>query len=315
MKSIFKLMFLLSVMLVVLVGCQNMPNLTEPQSYETGILYSANAREIVPAEYPIWAGQNILAGTLSIYNDDEYLWVTFSLIDGWLLTETHVHVAATLSGIPQNHNGTPIPGHFDYKEVHNYLTEYTEIIDLSLYDFECEQTIVIAAHAVVVKLGDDDEIIEKETAWGGDEPGPGPRWWFYAEYTIQCNGNGNGEGETAYGGDYPGGGAAWWYYFDTEGPATQAIYAGQNLIPGASVTYDDGYLIINLGPYMSLQAGSEPVKIQGYAEGDLPSVRPPSGLFTTYKGTDLTVMVPYYRYYVIHLDVLVSGLPGAQGAK
>ena len=61
-------------------------------------------------------------------------------------------------------------------------------------------------------------------------------------------GNGDGcRGETAFGGNYQGGGNAWWYYFDTQGPATQTIYAGQNSTDG-TVTYNvgDGTLTINL---------------------------------------------------------------------
>ena len=111
--------------------------------------------------------------------------------------------------------------------------------------------------------------------------------------------------ETAWGGNYEGSGSAWWYYFDTNGPATQDIYAGQNKVAGASVTYKDGKLTIVLGPNMRLQSGSETVKIQGYAdEGDLPTSRPSAGQFT-YKGTDLVVPVSPARYFAIHLDVEV----------
>ncbi|HRX25014.1 MAG TPA: hypothetical protein P5512_12805, partial [Chitinophagales bacterium] len=110
--------------------------------------------------------------------------------------------------------------------------------------------------------------------------------------------------ETAWGGNYEGDGASWWYYFDTNGPATQDIYAGQNKVAGASVTYKDGKLTIVLGPNMRLQSGSETVKIQGYAEGKLPTERPAGGQFT-YKGTDLVVPVSPARYFAIHLDVEV----------
>jgi hypothetical protein len=114
---------------------------------------------------------------------------------------------------------------------------------------------------------------------------------------------GTWSGQTAWGGNYEGGGSSWWYYFDTEGPEEQAIYAGQNLIQGASVKYEDGKLIITLGPNMRLKNVSESVKVQGYSS--IPSSRPSAGLFTTYKGTSLEISVPYYRYFAIHLDVEV----------
>ena len=42
---------------------------------------------------------------------------------------------------------------------------------------------------------------------------------------------------------------------------------------------------------------------EGYGEGELPNVRPPSGPFVLYKGTSLTVTGNGSRYYAIHLDV------------
>ncbi len=111
--------------------------------------------------------------------------------------------------------------------------------------------------------------------------------------------------ETAWGGNYEGGGSGWWYYFDTNGPATQDIYAGQNKVAGASVTYKDGKLTIVLGPNMRLQSVSEPVKIQSYATGALPTSRPSPGTFTTYEGSNLVVPVSPARYFAIHLDVEV----------
>jgi len=112
-------------------------------------------------------------------------------------------------------------------------------------------------------------------------------------------------GETAYGGDSAGAGAAWWYAFDGNGE--QKIYAGQNEVEGASVKLQNGQIVITLGDNMVLIAGDETVKILGYDE--LPSSRPASGggpgSARIYAGTDLTVTVAEYTYYVIHLDVEV----------
>jgi hypothetical protein len=110
------------------------------------------------------------------------------------------------------------------------------------------------------------------------------------------------KGETAFGGNYAGGGPAWWFYYDTQGPAVQKIYAGQKEVAGASVKVEGGKMYINLGG-MALQTGNETVKVQGYDK--LPNRRPAAGLFKTYKGTDLEFSVAGFRYYVIHLDVMV----------
>ena len=155
-----------------------------------------------------------------------------------------------------------------------------------------------------------------ETAFGGNQAGgSGQRWWFYGNYTLCCPPPPEPPActtETAWGGTTPGKGPAWWYYYDNNlvdesGPVdTQPIYAGQNLTDGTVTCNEAGQLSIELGSW-SLQDRAESVKVQCYHdEGELPSTRPPAGLFTTYKGTDL--IVPNFdcnscRYIAIHLDV------------
>jgi hypothetical protein len=112
-------------------------------------------------------------------------------------------------------------------------------------------------------------------------------------------------GETAFGGNTAGPGSAWWYSFAVANGACQDIYAGQHLMAGASVCYDPvtSTFNITLGDNWQQQAGkTETVKIQGY--NTLPGKRPAAGLFTHYKGDDLTaIQVPAYPYYIVHLDV------------
>ena len=123
------------------------------------------------------------------------------------------------------------------------------------------------------------------------------------------------EGETAFGGDEAGGGPAWWFYYDTQVGGQQKIYAGQQEVPGASVEIAGNILTINLGGKV-LQAGEETVKVEGY--NDAPRRRPNAGGFT-YKGTDLTIDlaeegIGNFRYYVIHLDVMVP-VPCPEGEE
>lgn len=119
----------------------------------------------------------------------------------------------------------------------------------------------------------------------------------------------NWSGETAFAGSMQGEGSAWWYIFETGATlmesVTHPIFAGQRRVPGASVTYWNNVLTIDLGPFMRLKEGSETVKIQGYNTGQLPNRRPPAGQFTTYKGESLVVEVGHFDYFVIHLDVEV----------
>jgi hypothetical protein len=117
--------------------------------------------------------------------------------------------------------------------------------------------------------------------------------------------------ETAYGGNnYGVRKPGWWWYLDTGNPqstTTADIHAGDANNVGmviGTVTYANGKITINLNSNSQLQQVSEAVKIQGY--NSIPSSRPISGKFTTYKGdTLMDIPVGNYRYYVIHLDVVV----------
>lgn len=142
---------------------------------------------------------------------------------------------------------------------------------------------------------------DEETAWGAGVDFPGNNWATYFTYTITCGNGGGGEcqAETAWGGATAGGGSAWWYYFDTQGTGTQPIYAGQVETDG-NVSWDGTSLVIDLGSW-ELQDVEEPVKVEGYDE--IPATRPSAGLFTLYKGTNLTITGDGSRYYAIHLDV------------
>ena len=151
-------------------------------------------------------------------------------------------------------------------------------------------------------------IYAEETAWGDGPNFPGKNWATYFAYTITCNGgNGDCQEETAFGGETAGGGTqGWWFYFDTAGADTQTIWAGQTIDVGEVYVGPDvgGWvsITIDLQDGWDLQEVSEPVKIEGYNYGDLPTDRPNAGWFT-YKGTDLEWSVPAFDCYVIHLDV------------
>lgn len=129
------------------------------------------------------------------------------------------------------------------------------------------------------------------------------------------------EEETAFGGSTPGMGNAWWFAYDTQVGGQQPIYAGQKAVDGAFVEVINDVIYITLGPNMQLQpittttktnpktgvtttsTNNEQVKVQGYMT--LPTDRPAAGLFTLYKGRNLTVQGNGSRYYIIHLDVEV----------
>jgi hypothetical protein len=120
-------------------------------------------------EITLYAGQHIDVGTVYVWNDAEYLYVQYMIDDdawddgdGWGLYETHVHVGEGLEDFPLNRGGNPQIGHFTYKEYHEGVRCYTEIIPLG--DWEAEDELLVAAHAVVEKT--DCELIMK-APYGG----------------------------------------------------------------------------------------------------------------------------------------------------
>lgn len=129
--------------------------------------------------------------------------------------------------------------------------------------------------------------------------------------TVTVTGAAEGEWrtETAFGGDTAGADSPWWYYFDTTGNETQFIWAGQHEKAGTVTVSEAGdgnmTIAIHLTDGWQLQDDDEAVKIQGCNDGDLPSSRLPAGHFTTYKGSDLTVEVGAFDYFIIQLDVRI----------
>lgn len=145
-----------------------------------------------PKPFNLVAGQNYLIGTVSVGNDADYIYVTYEVIGGWELLETHLAAALSLGttypsdGLPQTKKGDPILGKFPWKANHNpAVTTYTYQISLADEGFYVGQYLYIAAHAVVAL--DDWE----ETAWADGSCGnflaqfPGKSWATYFEYVIQ----------------------------------------------------------------------------------------------------------------------------------
>ena len=138
--------------------------------------------------YPLTAGQHISVGVINAYNDETNLYVDYVLNDPNSSFGTlHLWVGTELMEVPANGQGIPNPGHFPYHATPEG-TGYTFTIPLEEIPYlngECGLDVYLFTHAEVT-IVDGNGGTSNETAWGGDTPGDGNRWYFYDTYTIQC---------------------------------------------------------------------------------------------------------------------------------
>lgn len=134
-----------------------------------------------PTVVMLTAGQYIDAGTVTIGNDENNLYVTYSATNGYLINETHLYVG-NKAGVPVNKKGNPQIGQFPYGE--SFSSPVSEVTyQFNLADFE--NCFIVAAHAVVTKT-EGGVIVDKQTAWGsGNQFIISGSWAMYFEYCKQ----------------------------------------------------------------------------------------------------------------------------------
>lgn len=139
-----------------------------------GLLFTHRAQaQVVLASEPLIAGQNYVAGTVSVLADAENIYVIYYMALGWNLKETHVAVATSLDGIPTNKKGNPKVGKFPLGESFSGPTDgaiYT-IPRSSLGTLD----LFAATHAVVSRTTGGGT----ETAWAGSHEFDGGSWATY----------------------------------------------------------------------------------------------------------------------------------------
>ena len=116
-----------------------------------------------PTEVTLIAGQTINSGTVTVTNDASFIYVTYQTANGYTLTQTHLFVG-DCGQIPVNGQGNPIPGHFPYSSTHANATSFTYQVPISA--IAAGNCGCIAAHAVVVKLDANGNVIDTQTGWG-----------------------------------------------------------------------------------------------------------------------------------------------------
>jgi hypothetical protein len=122
--------------------------------------------------FPLTAGQHMLAGTVVVSNDADFLYVTYNTTGEWELEEVHLYILESAS------TGRLAPGQTPYKndELANGTQTYTFAIPFSEL-LECGTTIWLQAHATT----------NGETAYGGTITGSDRGSWYgNISYEIEC---------------------------------------------------------------------------------------------------------------------------------
>ncbi|MDF9828963.1 hypothetical protein [Parabacteroides sp. PF5-6] len=249
------------------------------------------------------AGKQTPVGTVTVGNDKENLYVTYTLDASWNLSDTKLFVGDD-ADLPVNNGGNPQMGHFPYKTTHSpAVNTFTYVISLE----EISECVTIAAQGEVISPEE-----QTASAWGeGTAFGKSGAMKF--EYCVQeCIEVPaepiRYETESAWSaGDRYTEKGNWGTYTAYAGEElTVSVYAGQTIDVG-TVTFSEvveGNITITIaltGGWELNAEKTETVKIQGYEAA--PSGNPAPGQFKTYKGESLVVEVPASNFYGIHLDV------------
>jgi len=145
------LVLTLSALLLLALGCSQFESPSGPTDSGTEVIQYLGNWCGDQTVVTLYAGQTIDVGTVTVQNDETNLEITFETTGDWYMTQTHLAISTSFSGIPQNKGGNPQVGKFPYKhdlDPPTQLDTYNFTL-LELGGYEIGDTIYIAAHAVV----------------------------------------------------------------------------------------------------------------------------------------------------------------------
>jgi hypothetical protein len=122
--------------------------------------------------FPLTAGQHMLAGTVVVSNDADFLYVTYNTTGEWMLKEVHLYILESAS------TGRLAPGQapFVKEKLEDGTQTYTFAIPFG-ESLQCGTTIWLQAHAAT----------NGQTAYGGTITGSdGGSWFGNISYEIEC---------------------------------------------------------------------------------------------------------------------------------
>lgn len=160
--------------------------------------------------WDLTAGQYTDVGSVTVENDDLNLYIRYQLdYEGASFGALHVWVGDNLNELPRSGSkknpGAPIPGKFPFttercspdptdegcmydSETNTFIIPFSAIYVAGWpEDNGCKPVELFVVTHAEVAIDNGDDTIDAETAFGGDIPGDGNRWWNYGKYVICCN--------------------------------------------------------------------------------------------------------------------------------
>ncbi len=188
-----KTTFLTILALGMLYSCQTNDTLEylETDSFAfsvtTNNLTGLSSRNTDTACYstPLIAGQNYTAGRIDveIVNEEgvDYIYISYITNEDWILKLTHLY-AGDRDGIPETKKGNPKPGVFEKRMDYsaNIISDFE--VEYKMLATAFESCFYIAAHAEVVKIDANGNVIQSETAWGEGEGFEAGNWAMYFQF-------------------------------------------------------------------------------------------------------------------------------------
>jgi hypothetical protein len=180
---------LLLAAIVTVISCKKTSVTTDTQESRTSnptVVQTVNSYCGQTQSQTLLAGQFINSGSVTVANDQTNLYVTYTTIGGWKIQKTHLY-AGKCANIPTTNSGNPQVGLFPLQTTYNPLvTQFTYTIPLSSLD----SCYCVAAHAEVVLLDSQGNIIQTETGWAQGSTIGGNSWAMKFNYCTQaCTSN------------------------------------------------------------------------------------------------------------------------------
>jgi hypothetical protein len=180
MKNVLQFL-IISTLLMFFVSCENMVenNLVNAKTVKS---FEGVSGQTVCGEqtWTLWAGDNVDAGTLTVANDSDYLYVTYKTSGAF--GNLNLWIGKDLSLLPKDKKGNLLLNKFPYDFAASGLNEFTFEIPLQeISNYKPEMgSLFVVANAEVSLDGND------EVGFGGEfEASAADKNYHYSKYVVR----------------------------------------------------------------------------------------------------------------------------------